>query len=58
RNDRILRQYRKQVTQINALEQSLEAVSDDDLKNKTVQFREQLASGSTLDQLLPEAFAV
>ncbi|RII82930.1 preprotein translocase subunit SecA [Neopusillimonas maritima] len=58
RNDRILRQYRKQVGQINALEPSLEAVSDEDLKNKTVQFREQLASGSTLDQLLPEAFAV
>lgn len=58
RNDRILRQYRKQVTQINALEQALEAVPDEDLKNKTAQFRDQLESGSTLDQLLPEAFAV
>ncbi|MBC7202431.1 MAG: preprotein translocase subunit SecA [Pusillimonas sp.] len=58
RNDRILRQYRKQVAQINALERSLETASDDDLKNRTVQLREQLASGSTLDQLLPEAFAV
>ncbi|MAK55650.1 MAG: preprotein translocase subunit SecA [Pusillimonas sp.] len=58
RNDRILRQYRKQVSQINALESSFEALSDEDLKNKTVQFREQLASGATLDKLLPEAFAV
>ena len=58
RNDRLLKQYRKVVERINALEPSLEGLSDDALKAKTQQFRERLAAGETLDALLPEAFAV
>ncbi|NYT81263.1 preprotein translocase subunit SecA [Alcaligenaceae bacterium] len=58
RNDRILKQYRKQVAQINALEPSMAALSDEALAAKTSEFREKLAGGSGLDDLLPEAFAV
>ncbi|WP_442596199.1 preprotein translocase subunit SecA [Parapusillimonas sp. JC17] len=58
RNDRILKQYRKQVAQINALESSMAALSDEALAAKTSEFREKLAGGSSLDDLLPEAFAV
>ncbi|NLZ10692.1 MAG: preprotein translocase subunit SecA [Alcaligenaceae bacterium] len=58
RNDRILKQYRKLVAQINALEPSLAALSDEQLQAKTAQFKAQLAEGKTLDNLLPEAFAV
>jgi len=58
RNDRLLKQYRKTVERINALESSLESLSDDELRGKTDLFRQQLAQGTTLDELLPEAFAV
>ena len=58
RNDRILKQYRKLVAQINALEPAMEALSDEQLSGKTAEFRERLSGGTTLDQLLPEAFAV
>ncbi len=58
RNDRLLKQYRKTVEQINALEPRLEGLSDDALKAKTEEFRTRLAAGETLDALLPEAFAV
>jgi len=58
RNDRLLKQYRKTVERINALESSLESLSDDELRGKTDLFRRQLAQGATLDELLPEAFAV
>ena len=58
RNDRLLRQYRKIVDRINALEPSLEGLSDEALKAKTQEFRERLTQGVTLDALLPEAFAV
>jgi preprotein translocase subunit SecA len=58
RNDRLLKQYRKTVDRINALEPGLEGLSDDALKAKTQEFRERLASGTELDALLPEAFAV
>ncbi len=58
RNDRILKQYRKQVAQINALEPGMAALSDDALAAKTVEFRERVAGGAGLDDLLPEAFAV
>ena len=58
RNDRLLKQYRKTVERINALEPSLESLSDDALKAKTQEFRNRLAGGETLDALLPEAFAV
>jgi preprotein translocase subunit SecA len=58
RNDRLLKQYRKTVERINALEPSLEGLSDEALKAKTQEFRDRLAAGATLDALLPEAFAV
>jgi preprotein translocase subunit SecA len=58
RNDRLLKQYRKTVERINALEAGLESVSDDELRAKTQHFRERFANGETLDALMPEAFAV
>uniref|UniRef100_UPI003340D892 preprotein translocase subunit SecA n=1 Tax=Castellaniella defragrans TaxID=75697 RepID=UPI003340D892 len=58
RNDRLLKQYRKQVVQINALEPSMASLSDDELKAKTGEFRQRLADGKSLNSLLPEAFAV
>jgi len=58
RNDRQLKQYRKVIARINALEPSLELLSDDQLKNKTQEFKDRIANGESLDILLPEAFAV
>ena len=58
RNDRLLKQYRKTVERINALEAGLESLSDDELKAKTQNFRDRAAAGESLDALLPEAFAV
>ena len=58
RNDRLLKQYRKRVLTINALEPATQALSDDALKAKTQEFKDRYAKGETLDQLLPEAFAV
>ena len=58
RNDRLLKQYRKTVDRINALEPGLEGLSDEALKAKTQEFRDRLAGGAALDALLPEAFAV
>ncbi len=58
RNERLLKQYRKKVQQINALEDSFSQLSDEDLKAKTDAFKQQIADGVSLDQLLPEAFAV
>jgi preprotein translocase subunit SecA len=58
RNDRLLKQYRKIVEQINSLERGLEGLSDEQLKAKTTEFKERIAKGETLDALLPEAFAV
>ncbi|MBK6349912.1 MAG: preprotein translocase subunit SecA [Proteobacteria bacterium] len=58
RNQRLVSQYNGLVRKINAFEPALQALSDADLAAKTVQFREQLAAGKTLDDLLPEAFAV
>ncbi|MGB6242891.1 MAG: preprotein translocase subunit SecA [Castellaniella sp.] len=58
RNDRLLKQYRKQVAQINALEPALQALSDDELQAKTAEFRQRIADGKSLNSLLPEAFAV
>ena len=58
RNDRLLKQYRKTVERINALEAGLESLSDDELRGKTQAFRDRFAAGETLDALLPEAFAV
>jgi preprotein translocase subunit SecA len=58
RNQRLVSQYNGLVRKINAFEPSLEVLSDADLAARTVAFREQLAAGKTLDDLLPEAFAV
>lgn len=58
RNQRVLRRMSKVVEKINALENSLTALSDTDLQAKTEQFRARFKAGETLDDLLPEAFAV
>jgi len=58
RNDRLLKQYRRVVEKIASLEASTAALSDEALKAKTGEFKARLAQGSTLDDLLPEAFAV
>ncbi|WP_024301105.1 preprotein translocase subunit SecA [Pseudogulbenkiania sp. MAI-1] len=58
RNDRLLKQYRQVVARINALEDGLRSLSDEDLAGKTPQFRQRVANGESLDALLPEAFAV
>ncbi|MFP4594499.1 MAG: preprotein translocase subunit SecA, partial [Ralstonia sp.] len=58
RNERLIKQYRRTVAQINALEPKFEALSDAELQAKTEEFRQRFAKGETLDALLPEAFAV
>ena len=58
RNDRLIKQYFTTVKRINALEPSLEALSDEQLRAKTEEFRQRHANGESLDDLLPEAFAV
>ena len=57
RNDRLLKQYRAVVQQINALEPAFEAFDDDALRAKTAEWRQQVAAGKGLEELLPEAFA-
>ncbi|MGY5583708.1 preprotein translocase subunit SecA [Vibrio cincinnatiensis] len=57
RNDRTLRRLRKIVKEINNFEPAFQALSDDELQAKTVEFRQRIEQGETLDQLLPEAFA-
>ena len=58
RNDRLIKQYRRKVAVINKLEPEMKALSDEQLKAKTAEFRQRLADGASLDSLLPEAFAV
>lgn len=58
RNDRLLKQYRKEVSKINALEPTIQALSDTELQAKTAEFKQRLADGEKLDHLLAEAFAV
>jgi preprotein translocase subunit SecA len=58
RNDRLLKQMRKEVIKINALEPVFEALNDEELKAKTNEFKERIEQGETLDAILPEAFAV
>lgn len=58
RNDRLIKQYFQTVQRINALESAVEALSDDGLRAKTDEFRQRVQNGETLDDLLPEAFAV
>ena len=56
-NDRYVNSIRKIVDQINALEPQLQELSDDELRAQTDKFRQHLADGKTLDDILPEAFA-
>ncbi|MGB3880658.1 MAG: preprotein translocase subunit SecA [Diaphorobacter nitroreducens] len=58
RNDRLLKQYRKTVARINAMEPDYEKLSDEALRGKTQEFKDRIAQGESLDALLPEAFAV
>lgn len=57
RNERTLKKLRKTVELINQLEPEMEALSDEELKAKTTEYKERIEKGETLDQLLPEAFA-
>ncbi len=58
RNARLIKRMRQQVARINSLESSISALSDDALRAKTEEFRQRLAQGETLDDLLVDAFAV
>lgn len=57
-NARKLKKYQPYVTEINLLEDDIQALSDDQLASKTVEFKQRLEKGETLDDLLPEVFAV
>ncbi|MFZ8949287.1 MAG: preprotein translocase subunit SecA [Alphaproteobacteria bacterium] len=56
-NDRYVKSLRSLVAKVNELEQSFEALSDEEIRGLTQKFRERLNEGETLDQLMPEAFA-
>src|SRR5689334_10807407 len=58
RNDRLLKAYSRTVVRINALEPEMAKLSDGALKGKTGEFKKRIAEGATLEDLLPEAFAV
>lgn len=58
RNDRLLKKYQARVAAINALEPAMQALSDEQLTAKTAEFRQQLADGKKLEELLVPAFAV
>jgi preprotein translocase subunit SecA len=58
RNERLVKQYSQTVKEINALEPTIEALSDDELRAKTEEFKQRYQQGETLEKLLPEAFAV
>jgi preprotein translocase subunit SecA len=58
RNDRLLKQYRKTVLKVNALESTLQSLDDAALQAKTAEFKARLAAGESLDDLTAEAFAV
>ncbi|MDM1544544.1 preprotein translocase subunit SecA [Ignatzschineria indica] len=57
RNDRLIKEARGYVAKVNALEEQMRAMSEEELKGQTTFFKERLAKGETLDDLLPEAFA-
>jgi preprotein translocase subunit SecA len=57
-NERLLKKMRKSLIAINALESELEALSDDELRAKTDEFKQRLEDAQTLESLIPEAFAV
>ncbi|MCF0253047.1 MAG: preprotein translocase subunit SecA, partial [Duodenibacillus sp.] len=58
RNDRLVKQYRKQCAAINALEPEMQKLTDEELQRKTAELREKVAGGASLESVLPEAFAV
>ena len=58
RNDRLLKKFRKTLERINGLEASYELLSDEDLRQKTNEFKQRSLQGEALESLLPEAFAV
>ncbi|MBU1188932.1 MAG: preprotein translocase subunit SecA [Gammaproteobacteria bacterium] len=58
RNERLLKTMQRDVAAINALEPDIQALGDDALQDKTAQLKQRYSDGATLDQLLPEAFAV
>ena len=58
RNDRLIKQYSQTVKRINAFEPQIQALSDEQLRAKTDEFRQRHVNGESLDDLLPEAFAV
>ncbi len=57
-NERELKRLRPIVAEVSALEPAIQVLSDDDLRGKTIEFRQRVANGEPLDDLLPEAFAV
>jgi preprotein translocase subunit SecA len=57
-NARKLKKYQPDITEVNLLEEEIQALSDEQLTGKTAEFQQRLAKGETLDDLLPEAFAV
>jgi preprotein translocase subunit SecA len=57
-NEREIKRLRPRVVEINGLEPSIQALTDEQLRQKTEEFRKRVADGTTLDSLLPEAFAV
>ncbi len=58
RNERLIKSFWPIVAEINSYEEEIQALSDEQLRAKTDEFKKQLTDGKTLDQLLPEAFAV
>ncbi|MEW3852021.1 hypothetical protein QOZ73_32805, partial [Pseudomonas aeruginosa] len=56
-NAKIIRSYADTVERINALELKMQALSDEELRGCTPAFKERIAAGETLDEILPEAFA-
>ena len=58
KTERELKRIQPLVEQINAIEHSLSGLSEDELRSKTDEFRSRISSGDTLDEVLPEAFAV
>ena len=58
RNERLVKQYAATVRTINAFEPQMQALSDQELAAKTPEFKQRVANGEALDNLLPEAFAV
>ncbi len=58
RNERLLKRYRRVVESINSLEPRIMALSDSELRDKTTEFKDRIQAGTSLEQILPEAFAV